>query len=217
MKNLVFLIAFTVIFFGSIERSSGLKITEIKLPAPKLKGELSLEETIRKRESIRNFKDKELTLDQISQLLWAAQGITHDGKRAAPSAGATYPLEIYVVKSDGVFRYKTEDHKLERAVEGDQRTPLALAALGQRFIAEAPIDIVMAAVYSRTSWRYRERAERYVHMEAGHAAENIHLQAVALGLGSVPIGAFSDGKVKSVLSLPKDHEPLYIIPVGYSK
>ncbi len=190
---------------------------EIKLPAPKRKGTTSLEEGIAKRKSIRSFQKKDLTIEQISQLLFSAQGITHDGLRAAPSAGATYPLEIYVVKSDGVFRYVPQDHKLELTVEGDKRTHLSLAALGQMFIAQAPVDIVIAAVYGRTSWRYGERAERYVHIEVGHAAENIHLQAVAMGLGSVPVGAFSDSQVKNVLSLPKDHEPLYIIPIGYPK
>ena len=192
---------------------------EIKLPAPKLKGTLSVEEAIYKRRSKRDFLPKDLSLEQISQLCFSAQGITEKswGLRAAPSAGALYPLEIYLVKSDGVFHYIPEEHKLLSIVKGDRRDELAAAALGQSFIAEAPVDIVITAVYQRTRGKYGTRAERYVHIEAGHAAQNIHLQAVALGLGSVPIGAFFDEAVKSVLNLPKDHEPIYIIPVGYAR
>lgn len=190
---------------------------EIKLPAPKSKGEMSLEESIKKRKSIRSFKEKELTLEQISQILWSSQGLTHGYYRAAPSAGAFYPLEVYIAKSDGVYRYVPEEHKLVTISSEDKRTPLALAALGQMFIARAPVVIVIAAVYSRTKGKYGERGDRYVHIEVGHAAENIHLQAVSLGLGSVPIGAFWDEQVKRTLSLPKNHEPLYIIPVGYPR
>jgi len=190
----------------------------IKLPSPITKGTVSLEETLRKRRSKRNFKDKNLTLEQISQLLWAAQGVTDSrGYRTAPSAGALYPLEVYIVKSDGVFHYEPLDHKLTTVVSEDRRKNLALAALGQSFIAEAPLDIIIAAVYGRTKIRYGGRTERYVHMEAGHAAQNIHLEAVALGLGSVPIGAFWDDRVAKALDLPAEHKPLYIIPVGYSK
>ena len=202
-----------------IEGSSSMAKEEIKLPAPKLKSVMSVEEAIYKRRSKRDFLKKDLSLEQISQLCFSAQGKTEKswGLRAAPSAGALYPLEIYLVKSDGVFHYIPEEHKLLSIVKGDRRDELAAAALGQSFIAEAPVDIVITAVYQRTRGKYGTRAERYVHIEAGHAAQNIHLQAVALGLGSVPIGAFFDEAVKSVLNLPKDHEPIYIIPVGYAR
>ena len=191
---------------------------EIKLPAPIKKGTSSFEETLLKRRSKRNFKDKDITLEEISQLLFAAQGVTDSrGYRTVPSAGALYPLEIYAVNKDGVFHYEPLNHKLVTVVSEDRRKNLAEAALGQSFIANAPLDIVIAAVYGRTKIRYGSRTERYVHMEAGHAAQNIHLQAVALGFGSVPIGAFWDDRVSRALNLPSDHKPLYIIPVGYPK
>jgi len=139
------------------------------------------------------------------------------GFRAAPSAGATYPIEIRAVTPDGIFRYVPEGHKLIQEKTGDLRRELSQAALSQSFIAEAPCNFVISAVYERTTMRYGERGIRYVHIEVGHAAENIHLQAVALGLGSVPIGAFYDEKVTAVLDLPDNEVPLYIIPVGYPR
>jgi SagB-type dehydrogenase family enzyme len=166
---------------------------------------------------VRQFTSQELTWEQISQLLWAAQGTTERRQRlhTTPSAGALYPLEVYLVTYEGLYHYNPEKHELEQAQAGDLRPRLCHAALGQEYIEEAPIDIVIAAHYHRMEAKYRERASRYVHMEAGHAAQNIHLQAVALGLGSVPIGAFHDDQVQEALSLPRDCEPLYIISVGY--
>lgn len=190
---------------------------KIDLPEPSLKGEVSVEETIEGRRSVRSFSPGALTLEEISQLLWAAQGVTEErrGFRAAPSAGATYPLELYLVTEDGIHSYAPDGHILEPVKSGDMRSSLAGAALGQRFVAEAQASIVITAVYARTAGRYgAERGRRYVHIEAGHAAQNIHLQAVALGLGSVPVGAFRDAEVSGALSLPEGHEPLYIIPVG---
>ena len=187
----------------------------MKLPSPKKKGDVSVEETLVKRRSKRSFTPKELTWEQISQLLWAGQGIAERAYRTAPSAGALYPLEIYLVIKEGVYRYKPERHELEQTLAEDVRPQLCRAALNQEFIEEAPVNIVVAAAYERMEWRYRERASRYVHIEVGHAAQNIHLQAVALGLGSVPVGAFYDEQVRRVLSLPKNEQPLYIIPVGY--
>ncbi len=191
----------------------------ITLPEPKLKGEISLEDAIRRRRSKRSYTISELTLEEISQLLWSAQGITDArmGSRAAPSAGALYPLEVYLVKSDGLYRYLPDGHRLERQSTEDLRRPLARAALLQGYVAQAPIDIVICAVYDRVGSKYGDRGVRYTHIEVGHAAQNVHLQAVAMGLGSVPIGAFNDEGVKKVLALPKDHEPIYIIPVGYAK
>jgi SagB-type dehydrogenase family enzyme len=197
------------------------KYKEIPLPAPVTKGKISLEEAILKRRSQRNFAPKDLSQQVISQLLWAAQGITAKqwgySFRAAPSAGALYPMEIYLLSKDGLFHYLTEAHKLEVLNENDLRAALADCAWGQEAVSEAAVDLVICAVYSRVTAKYGQRGIRYVHIEAGHVAQNIHLQAVALGLGSVPIGAFSDEQVKKALSLPKEHEPLYIIPVGYSK
>lgn len=189
----------------------------IHLPAPRLKGKMSLEEAILARRSKRSYSSKELSLEQLGQLVWSAQGITDKfrGFRAAPSAGALYPLEIYVVKSDGLFHYRPRDHSLIRLSQEDLRQKLARAALWQGFIGQAPVSIVITAVYERVTSKYGERGLRYVDIEVGHAAQNIHLQAVALGLGSVPIGAFDGKAVQDLLSLPNDHKALYIIPIGY--
>jgi len=193
----------------------------ITLPKPKETSSFSLEKAIAQRRSERTFINKELSLAQIGQLLWAAQGITGERNgfllRASPSAGALYPLELYVVSKEGLFHYLVSTHQLELWIREDLRQALAQAALGQDFIASAPLCIVISAVYTRLSARYGQRGIRYAHMEAGHIAQNIHLQAVALGLGSVPVGAFVDKKVKELLNLPDEEEPLYIIPVGYIK
>jgi len=195
------------------------KETVIKLPKPDTKGSMPLEEAISKRRSKRSFLKKELTLEEISQLLWAAQGFTDKERslRSSPSAGALYPLEIYIVKKDGLYHYIPHDHKLVLSKPEDLREGLKKAAWGQNFLSEAPVSIVICAVYSRVSSKYGFRGNRYVEIEVGHTAENILLQAVALGLGSVPIGAYSDDAVSRLLELPKDEEPLYILPVGHTK
>ncbi len=190
----------------------------IDLPSPVQKGKLSFEETLKKRESVRSFSSKPLTKEELSQLLWAIQGTTRNwGTRTTPSAGALFPLEIYVVLKEGVYRYSVKDHHLDRILEQDLRTSLSKAALGQDCIREAPAVFVITAVYERTSRKYANRAERYVKMEAGHAGQNLLLQAVSLGLGAVPVGAFQDEQVRQVLHLPVNHEPLYLIPVGWKK
>jgi len=189
----------------------------IQLPEPVHKGTVSLEESIQKRRSQRAFTDKELNLGQISQLLWSAQGIT-GGKsfRAAPSAGALYPIEIYLATKEGLFHYIPDGHALEVISRKDMRVELALAAFGQGCVEKAAADIIICAKYSRVMAKYGGRGEQYVHIEVGHAAQNVHLQVVALGLGSVPVGAFDDEAVKKVCSMPKECEPLYIIPVGHT-
>lgn len=205
---------------GDVETGS-----KIDLPPPHFKGDMSVEEAIRLRRSMRDYKDTPLSLEQVSQLLWAGQGITEGFKRAAPSAGATYPLTLYVVVGDkgvtelpaGIYEYIPKPHSLVLVKEGDFRKRVATACLGQSFIAEAPINIVIAAEYERTTVRYGERGERYVHMEAGHVGENIYLQAVALGLGTVVVGAFLDVDVHQVLDLPEEQVPLYVMPVGYPR
>jgi SagB-type dehydrogenase family enzyme len=191
----------------------------ITLPSPRLKSEVSVEEALLKRRSVRSFTEEELTSEEISQILWAAQGITEQkhGLRTSPSAGALYPLETYVVKKEGAYHYLPQGHKLKKTLEGDLRLSLSRAALEQEAVKGAPCDIVITCVYQRTTQKYGPRGIRYVHIEAGHVAQNIHLQAVALGLSSVPIGAFNDDEVKRVLSLPQDHEPMYIIPVGHPR
>lgn len=189
---------------------------EVRLPEPTLKGQMSVEETLARRRSVRQFDTRELTIAEVGQLAWAAQGITDPatGHRTAPSAGALYPLELYLVKRDGAFRYVPEGHRLVPRSDKDLRGQLSQAALGQSAVREAPLDIVITGVYERTNIKYGDRAERYVQIEAGHVAQNIHLQAVALGLGSVSVGAFRDDEMAKVLSLPTGETPLYIIPVG---
>ena len=192
----------------------------ISLPPPRPASAVSVEEALASRRSDRHFADTPLTLADAAQLLWAAQGITRaEGLRTAPSAGALYPLEIYLVAGAvvtvpaGVYRYLPAHHRLERTVSGDPRRELASAAFHQNWIAEAPAMIVIAAVVRRTRLKYGERGERYVPIEAGHAAQNVCLQAVALGLGTTLVGAFADAEVKRLLGLTEE-EPLLLVPVG---
>jgi SagB-type dehydrogenase family enzyme len=188
----------------------------IVLPTPQLKGTLTLEETLARRRSVREFKGEPLTLAELGQLLWAAQGVTNQyGFRTAPSAGALYPLEVYAVTHEGVYHYEPQGHWLTVHLAGDLRPALYEAALRQDPVLNAPVVFVITAVYGRTAAKYgAERSPRYVHLEAGHAAQNVLLQAVALNLGAVPIGAFYDERVREVLKLPSDQQPLYLIPVG---
>jgi len=195
--------------------------TTFELPEPRLQSEVSIEETLLRRRSVREYASVPLTLDQVSQLLWAAQGITSQrGGRTAPSAGALYPLELYVAVGNvenlapGVYKYRPERHELFKISNDDVRGELAKAALGQGWVKEGAIDIVIAAVYERTTRKYGDRGVKYVHMEAGHAAQNICLQAVALDLGIVTVGAFLDDQVRSTMGMPEDEVPLYVIPVG---
>ncbi|MBU0702589.1 MAG: SagB/ThcOx family dehydrogenase, partial [Chloroflexi bacterium] len=189
----------------------------ITLPQPRTSSDVSLEATIARRRSTRRFSSASLTLEQIGQLLWAAQGITgnKDVLRAAPSAGACHPLIFYVCRDDGVWRYHPQDHSLTRHLEQDVRGDLMAASWRQKFIAEAPCVFAISGIFERTTQRYGERGQLlYVPMDVGHAAQNLLLQAVALGLASVPVGAFDDATVKKVLALPGQEEPLYLLPVG---
>jgi SagB-type dehydrogenase family enzyme len=194
---------------------------EHSLPQP-LQTNRSIEECLAARRSIRSFASDTLTTEQIATLLWAAQGITDTtrGFRTAPSAGATYPLEAYLLTHQGIFLYHPTAHKITLVKKGDKRAELALACWGQVWVGKAPASIVLCAVPERTSQRYGERAMRYIWMEAGHAAQNILLEAVALELGGVPIGAFSDDAVSKLLDLDKAKEetiPLYVLPIGVPK
>jgi len=192
--------------------------TIITLPKPNKDGPMSLEKAIAKRRSWRDFSPRPLTFEQISQLCWAAQGQDAATRyRTAPSAGATYPLELFVITGDGLFRYLPAKHALEKLTDQNLRATLASAAWGQNFIEEAPLTLVFTAEFARTTRRYGERGIRYVYMEAGHAAQNVHLQAESLGLGSVAVGAFDDDSVSKVLSLPDHLEPVYMVAVGYPR
>jgi SagB-type dehydrogenase family enzyme len=190
----------------------------IQLSEPDKSGSMSLEQAITVRRSRRHFLPKPLTLEQIGQLAWAAQGQDAGSRyRTTPSAGATYPLELFVITDKGMFRYLPDKHSLEKLTDRDLRASLTSAAWEQEFIRAAPLTLVFAAQFTRTTGRYGKRGIRYVYMEAGHAAQNVHLQAEALGLGSVAVGAFDDAAVSTVLSLPDNLEPLYMVIVGYCR
>jgi len=189
------------------------------LPPPKYKGEISVEEAIYRRRSVRKFVEIEVTEQLLSQLLWSAYGLTskNDIYKTVPSAGATYPLEIYCLTKEGIYHYLPEEHAVEKLKHGNFLSDLAKACLGQNFVSQASINIVICAVYERTTLYYGERGYRYVYMEVGHSAQNVCLQSVALGLASVCVGAFYDNEVKKLLSLPVEVEPLYIISIGKQK
>ena len=189
----------------------------IRLSKPDLKGSIPLEQAIAARRSRRDFSSRPLTLEQISQLLWSAQGEGQKGFRTAPSAGATYPLDVFVVTEKGLFHYLPGKHSLESIADNDLRSELASAALGQKFIEKAPVTVIFTANFERTTGYYGRRGIRYVFMEAGHSAQNVHLQAEALGLGSVAVGAFDDDSVRAVLKLPGHLEPIYMVVVGYCR
>jgi len=193
----------------------------IPLPRPQATGLLSVEEALVQRRSVREYRSEALTLAEVGQLLWAAQGITRPGGyRTAPSAGATYPLELLLAAgnvhdlSPGLYRYHNREHALLAVLEGDLRGKLAAAALGQSFVKNSPASLIITAIYERTTARYGQRGIRYVHMEVGYASENIHLQAAALGLCTVAVGAFDDDRVHQLLNLPANERPLLIMPVG---
>ncbi len=190
---------------------------EIELSQPQKEGKISVEEAIFRRRSLRSFAEKSLSLEQVAQLLWSAQGITSpsEGYRAAPSAGATYSLEIYLVCKEGIFSYLPEKHRLKKIFTENRLNLLSEACLDQEWVRTSAIDIVISALFERITLRYRQRGIGYVYIEVGHCAENIHLQAISLGLVSVPVGAFDDDLVAQVLGLPKNIKPLYIIPIGY--
>lgn len=188
----------------------------IMLPSPALTGAVSLETAIARRRTRRQFSPEPLSWEQIGQLLWSASGITEaaSGKRAAPSAGACYPLELYALLPEGLYHYAPREHALHLTTAGDLRRQVAAAA-GQDFLLTAPLIIVMAAEFQRTTQRYAKRGqERYVPMDVGHAAQNLLLQATALGLASCPVGAFDDDQMARLLQLPAAQVPLYLLPVG---
>jgi SagB-type dehydrogenase family enzyme len=193
----------------------------IKLPEPQYDSKVSIEKAMLERRSVRDYRGEPLTLAELSQLLWAAQGITNPrGFRTAPSAGALYPLEVYVVagKVDGLvpgfYKYKPRGQELVGISKGDKRAELCRAALRQTCVQNAPAVLVFCAVYDRITRRYGERGIRYTFMEIGHAAQNVHLQVVSLGLETVVIGAFHDHEVKKVLGVEEEEDPLYIMPIG---
>ena len=195
--------------------------TRIRLPELKYDSGTSVEQAIHERRSVREYKGKKLKITDVSQILWAAQGISDSaGYRTTPSAGALYPLELYAVignvedVAQGVYKYRPREHELVKVRDGDIRNHLADAALRQDFIKEAALVLVFSAVYERTTQKYGDRGIRYVQIEIGHAAQNVYLQAVSLDLGTVAVGAFHDNKVSEILNMPDKEIPLYIMPIG---
>jgi SagB-type dehydrogenase family enzyme len=225
MKKPVFLISIGIVLLsGCALISPPSALAEpgdlIELPQPRWRGDVSVEQALKSRRSLRSFQPRPLSLDEVSQLLWAAQGITSGRFRTAPSAGALYPLEVRIAVGNvegleaGVYRYDPVAHRLREVRKGDVRKSLSRAAYWQEWAGAGAIALVFSAVYERTTRKYGERGIRYVHMEAGHAAQNVYLQAQALGLGTVIVGAFMDGWVKRVLRMQDEEQPLTIMPVG---
>jgi len=193
----------------------------IQLPSPAYKSECDVNRALHGRRASREYTEGGISLAEVAQLLWSAQGVTTlGGFRTAPSAGGLYPLETYVVVgvvddlAPGVYRYVANNHTLKPTVSGDKREALAAACLGQNWLASAPVILVFSAVYERTTSKYGDRGKRYVHMEVGHAGQNVSLSAVAMGLGAVVVAAFDDDEVKGVLELPAEENPLYVMPIG---
>lgn len=196
----------------------------IDLPKPREDGALSVERALQQRRTVRSFKDAPLTMQQAAQLLWAAQGISGgDGLRTAPSAGALYPLETYLLAGkvtglpSGIYRYEPERHRLLRVAAGDRRAELARAALGQSWMMQAPAIIAFGAVEARTTRKYGRRGIGYIYIEVGHAAQNALLQAQALELGAAVVGAFEDAPVVALFGMGREERPLYLVPVGIGK
>jgi len=199
----------------------------VELPPPSLKGAVSLEEAIRSRRCVRQYADRALSLAQLSQLLWSANGVTGRNHRfrAAPSAGALHPLDFYAVVGQGsvegleagVWHYRPADHEIDRVKEGDDREALARAALGQRQVGTAKVVVVVTVEYARSTGKYGDRGRRYALMDAGFAAENFFLQVQTLGLAACVVGAFRDEQVAELLGLPKAHEPILLLTVGHPK
>ncbi len=203
------------------------RVMDMKLPSPLFDGRISVENAIKRRRTIRSFREEPLKLEHLSQLLWAAQGITEEGgfKRAAPSGGALYPMDVYVVVgkggviglSEAVYHYEPEGHLIKSVKEGDLRVALGRASLSQMWMAQGPVMFVITAEYRRICIKYGDRGIRYAIIEAGHIGQNLFLQAEALGLRAGIVGAFYDSDVIEVLGIPKNYEPLLIMPIGWER
>lgn len=214
---------FLILFFS---QAMEVRAENISLPLPQI--QKGLTHTIQSRQSKRQFLNKPLTIDQITSLLWAAGGKKVDAITAAsrtiPSAGATFPLEIFLVVGkngaegipSGLYHYSVDNHSLESISKEDKRKALAQVCLGQDFIVQAPVSVVICADYSRTTGRYGSRGVRYVHIEVGHSCQNAYLMATDLGLATVEVGAFNDAQLKRLLGLDESLEPLAVLPFGYS-
>ncbi len=210
---------------GLYKKRKKVKEDSMTLPEPKIDGSMSVEKAIKQRRTVRSFRKSALTMEELSQLLYSAQGITEDGgfKRSAPSGGALYPLDVYAVVGDrgveglapGVYHYEPSGHRVDLISHGDKRRELARASLHQMWMASAPLNLVITSEYARITSKYGERGIRYALIEVGHVGQNIFLQAEAMGLKAGIVGAFHDSEVIRVMGIPLRHEPLLIMPVGY--
>jgi SagB-type dehydrogenase family enzyme len=219
------MILFLFIVAGLLEIKDGY--ASISLPKPSFDGKVSLEKAIKERRTIRDFRERTLSLNHLSQLLWAAQGITDPtmGRRAAPSGGALYPLDIYILIGEngvekmeaGIYHYLPKGHSVSVISKGDRRREISSASLSQMWMAKAPVIFIITAEYKRITGKYGERGVRYALIEVGHVGQNLFLEAEALGLGAGIVGAFDDLEVSKVAGLPPKHEPLLIMPVGYKR
>jgi SagB-type dehydrogenase family enzyme len=193
-------------------------LERVSLPEPDKS--TPLYQLLAKRRSVRRYKKEPLTLHQLSRLLWATYGLVDRRRRVVPSAGATYPIEVYVFVKDvaglapGIYRYDEERHELVAIKAGDYSKELASASLDQRWVREAPVNIVIVAKYRKTTDWYGERGFRYIYMEAGHVGQNIYLAATEMGLGTVAVGAFYDEEIAKLIGLGEDYIVLYVFPVG---
>lgn len=222
MNKFFFVIFLLLLKLLSYAEDRTMKI--IQLPSPKNDSQVSVEKALLKRRSVRSYSKKAITLTDIGQLLWAGQGITEDNfLRTAPSAGALYPIELYLCVYNveglevGIYKYLPHKHSLQLVKNKDVRNSLARAALGQEWVRDGNAAIVIAAVFERTTRKYGNRGINYVYFEAGCVAENIHLQAETLKIGTVVVGAFYDDEVKNLLLMEKNETPIAIMPVGYKK
>lgn len=197
------------------------------LPAPQLSGNLSVETAIQNRRSVRSYSNETISISNVSQILWSAQGITdnQNNLRATPSAGQVYPLEIYVVVGNstvtglapGAYHYVPSNNTLEKTVNGDLRSHLSSIATEQEAVNQAPVDFIITGNYQKMINKYKDPTlcTRFVDLEAGHAGENIYLQAESMGLVTVAIGSFNETQMIQLLELPQNETPLYIFPLGH--
>lgn len=219
------MILFLFMVTGLLEVKNGH--ASISLPKPSSDGKVSVEKAIKQRRTIRDFQERTLSLNHLAQLLWSAQGITDltKGRRAAPSGGALYPLDIYILIGEngvekmeaGIYHYLPKEHSMSMILKGDRRWEISSASSSQVWMAKAPVIIIITAEYRRITGKYGERGIRYALIEVGHVGQNVFLQAEALGLGAGIVGAFNDSEVSKVAGLPAEHEPLLMMPVGYKK
>ncbi len=188
----------------------------IRLPKPQTNGSFSLEQALANRRSVREFTDEPLTISQIGQLCWAAQGITEPNKafRTAPSAGAVYPIQLYVLLPEGLYVYLPEKHELSLVIGKDLRYSVFNSSFNQRVVQKAPCTFMITGNSKKVEAKYRNRGEKFTYIETGHIAQNIHLQAVTLGLGSVSIGIMDAKTIAQVCKLPENLDVLYLVPVG---